>query len=551
MPQSTLYWIIGIIIVVLVIILIVSSLRAKRGREEEAAAAGRHADSAPAPLAATAARGGTVGASTVPATGASKGADEDDARLTGQESAVDGAARVHAETVTGDVPADRTGERAAGTTALSSFDVDEVDRRAAEQREQDVVERRRSTGAEAGVAGHAAVPGVAGGSGVSVDEAEGVAKDATGQDVTPVADAQRRNGSSAAPAATGAGLGLAAAGVAGGTGVTVDDAGTGADLPAPKGSPAGVVEVAETKADAAPAEHTVVPGVAGGDAVTVDTADVQSSSVAQGAQAAAGRSDLTDVEARTYPVTGLPGVPGAVDPEQVAAARVQDAAELKAAEGRGPEHERGASQPADPESVPGTVPLTGEEAVIEAPVHTHEMPEPVLGTPAYIQDSTTGQDPTEDLPEGQVYGTTPLSGEDAIVEPADQLPAEAAETEDRAASDAVTASAETAVVPVEETETAVVPVAETRSADAGPSEDSVTPTGQGVETADRVEPAAPVAGIPARDEARTHDEHRSRLEIVKDAVAETAGTVGKAAGSAASTLKDKLAQAQQRRWGRN
>ncbi|UBH24564.1 hypothetical protein KW076_12075 [Micrococcus porci] len=545
MPQSTLYWIIGIIIVVLVIILIVSSLRAKRGREEEAAAAGRHADSAPAPLAATAARGGTVGASTVPATG--------------------------------DAPADRTDGRAAGATALPSFDVDEVDRRAAEQREQDVVERRRATGAEAGAAGHAAVPGVTGGSGVSVDEAEGVAKDATGQDVTPVADAQRRNGSSAAPAATGAGLGLAAAGVAGGTGVTVDDAGTGADLPAPKGSPAGVVEVAETQAeaaqaDAAPAEHTVVPGVAGGDAVTVDTADVQSSSAPQGAQAAAGRSDLTDAEARTYPVTGLPGVPSAVDPEQVAAARVQDAAELKAAEGQGAEHERGASQPADPESVPGTVPLTGEEAVIEAPVHTHEMPEPVLGTPAYIQDSTTGQDPTEDLPEGQVYGTTPLSGEDAIVEPADQLPAEAAETEDRAASDAGTASAETAVVPVEETETAVVPVAETRSADAGPSEDSVALTGQGVETADRVEPAAPVAGTPARDEARTHDEHRSRLEIVKDAVAETAGTVattagtaaekaapvvrsaartvGKAAGSAASTLKDKLAQAQERRWGK-
>jgi len=430
MPQSTLYWIIGIIIVVLVIILIVSSLRAKRGREEEAAAAGRHTDSAPAPLAATAARGGTVGASTVAAPG--------------------------------DAPAGRTGERAAGTTALSSFDVDEVDRRAAEQREQDVVERRGATGAEAGAAGHAAVPGV------SVDEAEGVAKDATAQDVTPVADAQRRNGSSAAPAATGEGLGLAAAGVAGGTGVTVDDAGTGADLPAPKGSPAGVVEVAETQA-----------------------------------------------EARTYSVTGLPGVPGAVDPEQVAAARVQDAAELKAAEGRGAEHERGASQPADPESVPGTVPLTGEEAVIEAPVHTHEMPEPVLGTPAYIQDSTTGQDPTEDLPEGQVYGTTPLSGEDAIVEPADQLRAE---------------------------------------------------------TADRVEPAAPVAGTPARDEARTHDEHRSRLEIVKDAVAETAGTVattagtaaekaapvvrsaartvGKAAGSAASTLKDKLAQAQERRWGK-
>ncbi|MGC5048938.1 hypothetical protein [Micrococcus porci] len=471
MPQSTLYWIIGIIIVVLVIILIVSSLRAKRGREEEAAAAGRHTDSAPAPLAATAARGGTVGASTVPATGASEGADEDAARLTGQDSAVDGAARVHAESVTGDAPAGRTGERAAGATALSSFDVVEVDRRAAEQREQNVVERRRATGAEAGAAGHAAVPGVAGGSGgsgVSVDEAEGVAKDATAQDVTPVADAQRRNGSSAAPAATGEGLGLAAAGVAGGTGVTVDDAGTGADLPAPKGSPAGVVEVAETQA-----------------------------------------------EARTYPVTGLPGVPGAVDPEQVAAARVQDAAELKAAEGRGAEHERGASQPADPESVPGTVPLTGEEAVIEAPVHTHEMPEPVLGTPAYIQDSTTGQDPTEDLPEGQVYGTTPLSGEDAIVEPADQLRAE---------------------------------------------------------TADRVEPAAPVAGTPARDEARTHDEHRSRLEIVKAAVAETAGTVattagtaaekaapvvrsaartvGKAAGSTASTLKDKLAQAQQRRWGK-
>lgn len=489
MPQSTLYWIIGIIIVVLVIILIVSSLRAKRGREEEAAAAGRHTDSAPAPLAATAARGGTVGASTVPATGASEGADEDAARLTGQDSAVDGAARVHAESVTGDAPAGRTGERAAGATALSSFDVVEVDRRAAEQREQNVVERRRATGAEAGAAGHAAVPGVAGGSGgsgVSVDEAEGVAKDATAQDVTPVADAQRRNGSSAAPAATGAGLGLAAAGVAGGTGVTVDDAGTGADLPAPKGSPAGDVEVAETQAEAA-----------------------------QGAQAAAGRSDLTDAEARTYPVTGLPGVPGAVDPEQVAAARVQDAAELTAAEVRRAEHERGASQPADPESVPGTVPLTGEEAVIEAPVHTHEMPEPVLGTPAYIQDSTTGQDPTEDLPEGQVYGTTPLSGEDAIVEPADQLRAE---------------------------------------------------------TADRVEPAAPVAGTPARDEARTHDEHRSRLEIVKAAVAETAGTVattagtaaekaapvvrsaartvGKAAGSTASTLKDKLAQAQQRRWGK-
>ena len=216
-----------------------------------------------------------------------------------------------------------------------------------------------------------------------------------------------------------------------------------------------------------------MPGVAGGEGVAVDKAEDAT-------------PELSEEEALSRPVAGLPGMPGRVEvtEEQRRAAEAETGTATPSA-GHAPSD-------APAQSVPGTTPLTGGDALIEAPEHAHEAPEPIYETPAYIQDSTTGQDPTKDLAEGEVYGTTPLTGEDAVIEARADV-AEAADSTDagRPARSRFEAIKETVV-----------------------------------DTAGTVvEKAAPVAGSAAR-------------------------TVGKAAGTVASTLKDKLADAQRRRWGR-
>lgn len=382
MPQSTLYWIIGIIIVVLVILIIATAVRSSRRREEVVV----DADARRAERAEVREETPVAGAATFDAQTAEKKPTSGSTAAPRPAAASDDVVRSDAE--------------ARPASALSTFDAAEVDRRSTEE------------------------------------------------------SAPRSGAADAAP------LGLAAAGVAGGTGVTVDEADAGVDLPAPLG--------ASTDADRA-----AVPGVAGGEGVAVDKAEDAT-------------PELSEEEALSRPVAGLPGMPGSVEvtEEQRRAAEAETGTATPSA-GHAPSD-------APAQSVPGTTPLTGGDALIEAPEHAHEAPEPIYETPAYIQDSTTGQDPTKDLAEGEVYGTTPLTGEDAVIEARADV-AEAADSTDagRPARSRFEAIKETVV-----------------------------------DTAGTVvEKAAPVAGSAAR-------------------------TVGKAAGTVASTLKDKLADAQRRRWGR-
>lgn len=382
MPQSTLYWIIGIIIVVLVILIIATAVRSSRRREEAVV----DADARRAERAEVREETPVAGAATFDAQTAEKKPTSGSTAAPRPAAASDDVVRSDAE--------------ARPASALSTFDAAEVDRRSTEE------------------------------------------------------SAPRSGAADAAP------LGLAAAGVAGGTGVTVDEADAGVDLPAPLGAP--------TDADRA-----AVPGVAGGEGVAVDKAEDAT-------------PELSEEEALSRPVAGLPGMPGRVEvtEEQRRAAEAETGTATPSA-GHAPSD-------APAQSVPGTAPLTGGDALIEAPEHAHEAPEPIYETPAYIQDSTTGQDPTKDLAEGEVYGTTPLTGEDAVIEARADV-AEAADSTDagRPARSRFEAIKETVV-----------------------------------DTAGTVvEKAAPVAGSAAR-------------------------TVGKAAGTVASTLKDKLADAQRRRWGR-
>lgn len=524
MPQSTLYWIIGIIIVVLVILIIATAVRSSRRREEAAVEAAPRAAAQPAATTAAATQGGAVGA-VADRDRTDSDADADARRAADaqarEETAVTGAGAFDAKTAekksaekkSGSTAAPRPAEsedtrdaEARPASALSTFDAAEVDRRAS------------------------------------------------------AGDTDRDGAADAAP------LGLAAAGVAGGTGVTVDDAATGAALPEPLGASSdasaeadrrprlGTPAPAEASAASDDADRTAVPGVAGGAGVAVDKAEEKAEDTAP---------ELSEDEALSRPVAGLPGMPGRVevteDQRRSAEAEVESSATGRAT----------ASSDTPAETVPGTTPLTGQDALIEAPEHAHEAPEPIFETPAYIQDSTTGQDPTKDLPEGQVYGTTPLTGEDAVIE----ARADVAETAESTGSADRADRAEDTVRPaVSGTDHVAVPgVAggDGVQVDAAPVEavrpsanapqDSVVPTGHGVEVGDRGEA---VAGRPAP----------SKLEAVKATVVETAGTVGKTAGTAAakaapvvgsaartvgkaagtvaSTLKDKLADAQGRRWGR-
>lgn len=467
MPQSTLYWIIGIIIVVLVILIIATAVRSSRRREEAVVDAAPHPAAQPAATTAAATQGGALGAT-------------DDRHETASDVDAD-ARRAERAEVREETP----------VAGAATFDAQ-------------TAEKKPTSGSTAAPRPAAASDDVV--------RSDAEARPASALSTFDAAEVDRRSTEESAPrsgAADAAPLGLAAAGVAGGTGVTVDEADAGVDLPAPLG--------ASTDADRA-----AVPGVAGGEGVAVDKAEDTAEDATP---------ELSEEEAPSRPVAGLPGMPGRVEvtEEQRRAAEAETGTATPSA-GHAPSD-------APAQSVPGTTPLTGEDALIEAPEHAHEAPEPIYETPAYIQDSTTGQDPTKDLAEGEVYGTTPLTGEDAVIEARADV-AEAADSTDS-------------------TDSAERPGAEDRTE----------------RTERRLRPAAPatehvaVPGVAGGDGVQVDSARpaRSRFEAIKETVVDTAGTVvekaapvagsaartvGKAAGTVASTLKDKLADAQRRRWGR-
>ena len=205
MPQSTLYWIIAAIIVVLLILIILSVIASRRRREAEAEAAetrlerrGITADTAGEQAAAPAAPTRLSRLDEVAA--------EEDARL---------AAAVK--------PA---GAPAASETAAADRETDE------------------------------SVAGVAGGAGVTVDQqgapsTEDAAETHRRDAATPATRGTLRPAAAAPSTAREADtVGLGAAGVAGGSGVTLDEQTPAADVPATPASPS---PVTETTAPAAPA----------------------------------------------------------------------------------------------------------------------------------------------------------------------------------------------------------------------------------------------------------------------------------------------------------
>ena len=203
MPQSTLYWIIAAIIVVLLILIILSVIASRRRREAEAAETrlerrGVTADTAGEQAAAPAAP----------------------TRLSRLDEVV---AEKDARPAAAVKPAG----------GLAAFDT------AAADRETD----------ESGA-------GVAGGAGVTVDQQDAPSTEATAQTHRRDAAAPATRGTlrpaAAAPSTARETdtVGLGAAGVAGGSGVTLDEQTPAADVPATPASPS---PVTETPAPAAPA----------------------------------------------------------------------------------------------------------------------------------------------------------------------------------------------------------------------------------------------------------------------------------------------------------
>ncbi|MBY0174791.1 hypothetical protein H7J98_11755, partial [Micrococcus luteus] len=207
MPESTLYWIIAAIIVVLLILIILSVIASRRRREAEAEAA--------------------------------------ETRLERRGTTAD--------------TADTAGEQAAAPAAPTRLSrLDEV---AAEQDARPAAVRpaggpAASETAAAGRETDESVAGVAGGAGVTVDQHDAPSADAAAQTHRRDAAAPATRGTlRPAPAAPSTAreadtVGLGAAGVAGGSGVTLDEQTPAADVPATPASPS---PVTETPAPAAPA----------------------------------------------------------------------------------------------------------------------------------------------------------------------------------------------------------------------------------------------------------------------------------------------------------
>ena len=514
MPQSTLYWIIAAVIVVLLILIILSVIASRRRREAEAEAAETRLE----PRGITADTAGEQAAAPAAPTRLSRldeVAAEEDARP---------AAAVK--------PA---GGLAAFDTAAAGRETDE------------------------------SVAGVAGGAGVTVDQQGAPSTEATAEThrrdaATPATRGTLRPAAVAPSTAREADtVGLGAAGVAGGSGVTLDEQTPAADVPATPASPS---PVAETPAPAAPAaaapdqrshltpapEH--VPGTVPADQVaaehtptkefatdaipapqgehlethtvattahgSVTVVATESDQVQQNGADGAERS-----AAGSLRIDGTPGVPGRVAEADREPARTDD-------------HRADAAQPA-------AVEPAAERPSLEAAPATRraEAPETHAGT--------TPATPLGGSPELDPTAASSGRAEDAT--PATRREARAAQS----AAAAGTAGTAGTAAPTSSTPTTVAPDTSTSSAptDEEPAEDDTEGAALPDLRADREE----TRGADAEGESKLAQAGAvaaSAFETVRDRVAVPLrdNVAVPAKDKAVKVVKDKLAQAQERRWGK-
>lgn len=515
MPQSTLYWIIAAIIVVLLILIILSVLASRRRREAETEVAetllerrGITPDTAGEQAAAAAA----VPAAPTRLSRLDEVAAEKDARP---------AAAVK--------PA---GGPAASDTAVADRETDE------------------------------SVAGVAGGAGVTVDQQDAPSTEATTE--TPRRDAAApatRGTLRPAAAATSTPsaadtVGLGAAGVAGGSGVTLDEQTPAADVPATPASPS---PVAETPAPAAPAAaapdqqshltpapehvhgtvpaaevatehtptkefatdaipvpqgehletHTVATTAHGSVTVVATESDQAQQNGADGAERSAAGSLRID---------GTPGVPGRV-------------AEADREPARSDDHGADVAQPAAVEPAAERPPLEAAPATRRA-----EAPETHAGTtPATPLGGAPELDPTA-ASSGRAEDATPATRREA-----------------RAAQSAAAAGTAGTAAPTSSTPTTVAPDTSTSSAptDEEPAEDDTEGAALPDLRADRDETRASDAEGESKL-AQAGAVAASAFETVRDKVAVPLrdNVAVPAKDKVVKVIKDKLSQAQERRWGK-
>ena len=511
MPQSTLYWIIAAIIVVLLILIIVSVIASRRRREAEAEAAETRLER----------RG--VSADTAGEQAAAPAAPTRLSRL--DEVAAEKDAR----------PAPAV--RPAG--GLAAFDT------AAADRETD----------ESGA-------GVAGGAGVTVDQQDAPSTEATAQTHRRDAAAPATRGTlRPAPAVPSTvreadTVGLGAAGVAGGSGVTLDEQTPAADVPATPASPSPVTEtpapaapVAEAPqqrshltpapehvhgtvpADEVAAEHTPtkefatdgipVPQGEHLETHTVATTAHDSVTVVATESDQAQQTGVDGTErsaAGSLRIDGTPGVPGRVAEADREPARTDD-------------HGADVAQPAAVEPAAERPPLEAAPATRRA-----EAPETHAGTtPATPLGGAPELDPTA-ASSGRAEDATPATRREA-----------------RAAQSAAAAGTAGTAAPTSSTPTTVAPDTSTSSAptDEEPAEDDTEGAALPDLRADRDETRASDAEGESKL-AQAGAVAASAFETVRDKVAVPLrdNVAVPAKDKVVKVVKDKLSQAQERRWGK-
>lgn len=511
MPQSTLYWIIAAIIVVLLILIILSVIASRRRREAEAEAAETRLER----------RGVTADTA-----GEQAAAPAAPTRLSRLDEVV---AEKDARPAAAVKPA---GGPAASETAAAGRETDE------------------------------SVAGVAGGAGVTVDQHDAPSADAAAQTHRRDAAAPATRGTlRPAPAAPSTAreadtVGLGAAGVAGGSGVTLDEQTPAADVPATPASPS---PVTETPAPAAPAaeapqhrshltpapehvhgtvpadevaaEHTptkelateAIPVPQGEHLETHTVATTAHGSVTvvatesdQAQQAGADGAERS--AAGSLRIDGTPGVPGRVAEADRGPARTDD-------------HGADVAQPAAVEPAAERPPLEAAPATRRA-----EAPETHAGTtPATPLGGTPELDPTA-ASSGRAEDATPATRREA-----------------RAAQSAAAAGTAGTAAPTSSTPTTVAPDTSTSSAptDEEPAEDDTEGAALPDLRADRDETRASDAEGESKL-AQVGAVAASAFETVRDKVAVPLrdNVAVPAKDTVVKVVKDKLSQAQERRWGK-
>ncbi|MFK7423320.1 hypothetical protein [Micrococcus luteus] len=511
MPQSTLYWIIAAIIVVLLILIILSVIASRRRREAEAEAAETRLER----------RG--VTADTAGEQAAAPAAPTRLSRL--DEVVAEKDARPAAAV------------RPAG--GMAAFDTAAADRETDES-----------------------VAGVAGGAGVTVDQHDAPSTEAAAEthrrDAAVPATRGTLRPAAAAPSTARETdtVGLGAAGVAGGSGVTLDEQTPAADVPATPASPS---PVTETPAPAAPAAeapqhrshltpapehvhgtvpadevaaehtptkefateaipvpqgehletHTVATTAHGSVTVVATESDQAQQNGADGAERSAAGSLRID---------GTPGVPGRVAEADRGPARTDD-------------HGADVAQPAAVEPAAERPPLEAAPATRRA-----EAPETHAGTtPATPLGGTPELDPTA-ASSGRAEDATPATRREA-----------------RAAQSAAAAGTAGTAAPTSSTPTTVAPDTSTSSAptDEEPAEDDTEGAALPDLRADRDETRASDAEGESKL-AQAGAVAASAFETVRDKVAVPLrdNVAVPAKDKVVKVVKDKLSQAQERRWGK-